>query len=137
VVSHLFSQFIQSIDCNFFRLLGSDIKISVWAQYCPRYLYDLKFSNLFAPYVNEQLFKNLSTTVIKNNNFCFIQVDILISKITERFQFTQNILQAFCWSRKHQYCRSSGYKRQFIDFSPRVMSSELAVEFSSLGRSLR
>ena len=33
VVSHLFSQLIQSIDCNFFRLLASEIKISVLAQY--------------------------------------------------------------------------------------------------------
>ena len=73
MVFHLFSQFMQSIDCNFFRLLGNDIEISVRTQYCPRYLYDLKFSYLFASYVNEQLFKNLSATVIKNNNFCFIR----------------------------------------------------------------
>ena len=33
--------------------------------------------------------------------------------------------------------RSSAYKRPFIDFSLRVMSAELAVEFSRLGRSLR
>ena len=34
--------------------------------------------------------------------------------------------------------KSSAYKRQFIDFSPRVMSAELAVVFSSLqGKSLR
>ena len=32
--------------------------------------------------------------------------------------------------------RRVAYKRPFIDFSPSIMSAELAVEFSRLGRSL-
>ena len=53
--------------------------------------------------------------------------------ITERLQFTPTNFQAFV-ADLEKITGTSAYKRSFIHSSPGVMSAELAVEFSSLGR---
>ena len=53
--------------------------------------------------------------------------------ITERLQFTPTNFQAFA-ADLEKITGTSAYKRSFIHSSPGVMSAELAVEFSSLGR---